>query len=87
VFVQVPCAQRLGAKAVQGAALAFESVDNIGGHDGLPLGVLRVGHSVTHDILQKHSQHCPNLNEIKEEIRLTKICTGNLCKFFVVNFE
>ena len=39
---------------VQRLALALESVHYVGGHDGLPLGVLGVGHGVTDDILQEN---------------------------------
>ena len=43
----------LTTESVQGAALAFESIHNIHGSHGLPLGVLGVGHSITDDILQE----------------------------------
>ena len=46
--------RRLTAEAVQGAALAFESVDDVHGGDGLALGVLAVRDSVTDDVLKEN---------------------------------
>ena len=43
----------LAAEAVQSAALAFQSVDDIHSGDSLPLGVLSVGDSITDDILKE----------------------------------
>ena len=47
----------LTAKSVQSTALAFQSVDDIHGGDGLSLGVLGVGDSVTDGILQENLQY------------------------------
>merc|ERR1719402_1614045 len=55
------CEKILSAKAVQGPALPFQSVDNVHGCDGLPLGVLGVGHGVADDILKEHLQDTPGL--------------------------
>ena len=44
----------LTAESVQGTSLAFESVDDIHGGDGLSLGVLGVGDGITDDILQEN---------------------------------
>ena len=44
----------LATKAVQGAALALEGIDNVEGRHSLAASVLGVGHSVTHDVLQEH---------------------------------
>ena len=49
------------AEAVKRPALSFESVDHVSCHDGLPLGVLGVGHRVPHHVLQEHAQHRPHL--------------------------
>ena len=48
---------------VQRLALALESVHHVGGHDGLPLGVLGVGHRVPHHVLQEHAQHRADLKQ------------------------
>lgn len=47
----------LTAKAVEGAALALQRVDDIHGGDGLALGVLGVGDGVPDDVLQEHLQN------------------------------
>ena len=49
--------QDLTAKAVQGAALAFEGVHHVHGSHSLPLGVLGVRDSVPDHVLQKHLEH------------------------------
>ena len=41
----------LTTESVEGTSLTFEGVDDIHGGDSLPLGVLRVGDSITDDIL------------------------------------
>ena len=41
----------LTAESVQSPALSLQSVDNVHGCDGLPLGVLSVGDSITDDVL------------------------------------
>ena len=51
----------LTAEAVQGAALPLQSIDHIHGSDGLPLGVLGVGDSVTDDILEEHLEDTTGL--------------------------
>ena len=43
----------LAAEAVEGAALALEGIDDVHGGDGLPAGVLGVGHGVTDDGLKE----------------------------------
>ena len=44
----------LAAEAVEGAALALESVHDIHGGDGLAARVLGVGHGVTDHVLEEH---------------------------------
>ncbi|XP_021052612.1 histone H3-like centromeric protein cpar-1 [Mus pahari] len=51
----------LASEAVEGAALALESVHHIHGGDGLALGVLSVGDCVADDVLQEHLQHTTGL--------------------------
>ncbi|KAL4853699.1 histone H3 [Chlorella vulgaris] len=53
--------QHLCAKAVQGAALALECVDDVKSGDGLAAGMLGVGHSVTNHVLQEHLEHTAGL--------------------------
>jgi hypothetical protein len=43
---------RLSTETVKGSALPLESVDNVEGGDGLPLGVLSVGNGVSDDVLE-----------------------------------
>ena len=43
----------LTSETVEGAALPLEGVDDVHGGDGLPLGVLSVGHSVADHVLQE----------------------------------
>ena len=43
---------RLSTETVKGSALPLESVDDVEGGDGLPLGVLSVGDRVSDDVLE-----------------------------------
>lgn len=51
---QSQLASRLAAKAVEGASLALEGVDDIHGSDGLAASVLGVGDGLTNDVLEEH---------------------------------
>jgi hypothetical protein len=51
----------LAAKAVQGAALALERVDDVERSHSLALGVLSVGDGVTDDVLQEDLEHAAAL--------------------------
>ena len=51
----------LAAKSVQSTSLAFESVHHIHGRNGLSLGVLGVGHSITDDILEENFENSTGL--------------------------
>ncbi len=51
----------LTAEAVQGATLAFQSVDYIHGGDGLSLGVLRVGDGIPDHVLQENLEDSTGL--------------------------
>ena len=44
----------LTAESVQGTSLAFQSVDDVHGGDGLSLGVLGVGDGITDDVLKEN---------------------------------
>lgn len=52
-WLLLPKAKRLTSETVEGAALALEGVDDVEGGDGLALGVLGVGDSVTDDTLKE----------------------------------
>lgn len=52
---------RLTTESVQSTALAFQSVDDIHGGDGLPLGVLGVGDGITDNVLKEHFQDTAGL--------------------------
>ena len=54
-------ASSLTAEAVQGAALTLQSVDDVHGGHGLPLGVLGVGDGITDDVLEEHLQDTTGL--------------------------
>ena len=51
----------LSAEAVEGLALALEGVDDVHGGDGLPPGVLGVGHGITDDVLEEHLEDTAGL--------------------------
>ena len=44
----------LATESVQGPALPLQSIDDVHGSDGLPLGMLSVGDGVADDVLQEH---------------------------------
>lgn len=52
---------RLTAESVESSALSFQSIDDVHGCDGLPLGVLSVGDGITDDIFQEHLQYTTGL--------------------------
>ena len=51
----------LAAEAVQGAALALESVDHVQSGHGLAASVLCVGHGIADDVLEEHLEHAAGL--------------------------
>jgi hypothetical protein len=53
--------ERLTTETVKGAALALERVDDVEGGDGLALGVLGVGDSVTDDTLEEGLENTTGL--------------------------
>ena len=53
--------QSLTSESVQGASLPLQSVDDIHGGDGLPLGVFGVGDSVPDDVLEEHLEDTTGL--------------------------
>ena len=51
----------LTSESVQGAALPLQSVHDVHGGDGLPLGVLGVGDCVSDDVLEEHLEDSSGL--------------------------
>ena len=51
----------LTAETVQGAALAFEGINDIKGSDGLALGMLSVGDGITDDVFEENLQYTSGL--------------------------
>ena len=51
----------LAAEAVQGLSLTLQSIDNVHGGDGLPLGVLGVGDCISDDILKEVLEYASGL--------------------------
>lgn len=52
---------RLTSESVQGTSLTLESIDDIHGGDGLPLGVFGVGYGVPDDVLKEDLEHSTGL--------------------------
>jgi len=52
---------RLASESVEGTPLPLQSVDDVHGGDGLPLGVFAVGDSITDDILEEYLQDTTGL--------------------------
>jgi hypothetical protein len=51
----------LTTESVEGSALSLQSIDDVHGGDGLPLGVLGVGDSVTDDVLKENLEDTSGL--------------------------
>ena len=51
----------LTSESVQGPALSLESIDDVHGCDGLPLGVLCVGDGITDDVLKENLEDTSGL--------------------------
>ena len=66
----------LTAEAVQSAALAFQSVDDVHSSDGLALGVLAIGDSVTDHVLKEQLEHSTDLfiDEAGDTLHTTSSC-------------
>ena len=63
----------LTTETVEGAALSFQSVDNIHGSNSLALGVLGVGDGITDHILQEDLQNTTSLlvDEARDSLHTT----------------
>ena len=66
----------LTAESVQGASLALEGVHNVHGCDGLPLGMLGVGDSITDHVLQEDLEDSTSLlvDESGDSLHSTSAC-------------
>ena len=51
----------LTSESIEGTSLPLESVDHVHGGDGLPLGVLGVGHGITDDVLKENLEDTAGL--------------------------
>ena len=51
----------LTSESVQSTSLPFQSIDDIHGGDGLPLGMLGVGDCITDDILKEYFENSTGL--------------------------
>ena len=51
----------LSTESVQGPSLSLQSVDDVHGCDGLPLGVLGVGDGITDDVLKENLEDTTGL--------------------------
>ena len=74
----------LTSESVQSAALTLQSVDDIHGGDGLPLGVLGVGDCITDDVLKEHLEDTTGLlvDEARDTLDSTttrQTSDGGLC--------
>ena len=54
IYTAFPWNHLLATEPVESPALPLESVHHVHGSDGLALGVLGVGYSVTDDIIIRH---------------------------------
>ena len=66
----------LTTESVEGASLSLEGVDNVHGCNGLSLGVLSVGDSITNDVLKENFQHTTGLfiDESRDTFDSTSTC-------------
>ena len=64
---------RLTAESVESPSLPLQSVDNVHGGDGLPLGVLGVGDGVTDHVLEENLQYASGflIDETRDSLYTT----------------
>ena len=69
----------LTSESVQSTSLPFQSIDDIHGGDGLPLGMLGVGDSIPDHVLQEDLQHAPGLliDEATDPLDATSACQAS----------
>ena len=61
MYLEMSSRGSLASESVQSAALTLESIDNVHGCDGLALGVLGVGNSVTDNVLEEDLEDTASL--------------------------
>ena len=72
----------LTSETVQGAALTFQCVDDVHGGDGLALGVLGVGDSITDDVLEEDLEYTASLlvDETRDSLDSTTASQTTDCR-------
>ena len=75
----LPTSVRLTTESVEGSALSFQSVDDIHCGDGLSLGVLGVGDSITDHVLQENLENATGLfvNQPGDTFHTTSSCQSS----------
>ena len=73
----------LTSKTIEGTALAFESIDYIHCCYCLPLGMFRVRHRVSDDVLQEHLENASGLlvDESRDALHTTSASQSANCRF------
>ena len=68
--------ENLTTESVEGASLSLEGVDNVHGCNGLSLGVLSVGDSITNDVLKENFQDTTGffVDESRDTFDSTSAC-------------
>ena len=71
----------LTSESVQSTSLPFQSIDDIHGGDGLPLGVLGVGDSITDDVLEEYLEDTTGLfvDKTGDTLHSTTTCETTDC--------
>ena len=81
LFCCIRWANILTSESVESTSLSLESVDDIHGSDGLPLGVLGVGDGISDNVLQEHLQNSTGLliDESGNTLDSTTSCQPSDC--------
>ena len=66
----------LTAESVESAALTLQSIDDVHGSDGLPLGVFGVGDGIPDDVLEEHLEYATGLfiDEARDTLDTSTTC-------------
>ena len=72
-FLRVQKLMSLAAESVEGTSLPLQSIDDVHGGNGPPLGVLGVGDCITDDILQEYLENTASLlvDETRDTLNTT----------------
>ena len=72
----------LAAEAVKSSTLSLQSVHHFHSSDGLSLGVLGIGDSITYDVLEEHFQHpaCLFVDQSWDSFNSTTACQSSDCR-------